>query len=224
LKDLTKGGTRSPSASSASSARQGRSAVVSCVWSAALLSAALLFAGCGSSVTEFEQQLSPARETFGTCAVCHSGLANRMLDTGGHASLRIKCERCHDQLLEVDAGPGHRSVPACAECHRSEETHQDPEAGTEGQCLVCHTPHGSPNLFLVRERIVTPEDIERPIVLNNLEGLADGSFASISDPGSGVCEVCHTTTLYYRNDGTGEDHFPFTCFTCHSHGDGFIAR
>jgi hypothetical protein len=77
---------------------------------------------------------------------------------------------------------------------------------------------------LVRESIVTPEDIERPIVLNNLEGLADGSFASISDPGSGVCEVCHTTTLYYRNDGTGEDHFPFTCFTCHSHGDGFIAR
>jgi hypothetical protein len=77
---------------------------------------------------------------------------------------------------------------------------------------------------LVRERIVTPDDTASPIDFTNLDGLADGSFASVSEPGSGLCEVCHSTTRYYRNDGTGEDHFPFTCFTCHSHGDGFAPR
>lgn len=175
-------------------------------------------------MTYFDQELPPARETYGTCAVCHSGLANHMFDTGGHGSLRVKCERCHKQQLDIDAGPGHRSIPACADCHRDQMTHEDPEAGTKSECLVCHTPHGSVNLFLVRTRILTPEESTVPIVFDNLDGLADGSFASVSDPGTGVCEVCHTTTRYYRNDGTGEEHFPFTCFTCHPHDDGFAPR
>lgn len=192
--------------------------------SAGLLLVAALLAGCGGSVTEFDQQLPPARETYGACAVCHSGLANHMFDNGGHGSLRIKCERCHEQLLEIDAGPAHRSIPACADCHRQQVTHQDPEAGTEAECLVCHTPHGSANLYLVRERIVTPDDTVSPIEFTNLEGLEDGSFASVSEPGSGLCEVCHSTTRYFRSDGTGEEHFPFTCFTCHPHSDGFAPR
>lgn len=189
--------------------------------SAGALLAALLVAGCGSDVKELEQELPPARETYGVCAVCHSGIANRLYDNGGHGSLRIKCERCHEQQLEIDAGPGHRSIPACADCHRKQMTHHDPEAGTEAECLVCHTPHGSPNLFLVRQRIITPDDTAAPIELTNVEGLADGGFASVSDPGTGLCEVCHSTTRYYRNDGMGEEHFPFTCFTCHTHPSGF---
>lgn len=188
---------------------------------AGVLLAVLLVAGCGSDVKEFEQELPPARETYGACAVCHSDVANRMFDNGGHGSLRIKCERCHEQLLDIDAGPGHRSIPACADCHGKQMTHQDPEAGTKEECLVCHTPHGSPNLFLVRQRIITPDGTAAPIEFTNVEGLADGGFASVSDPGTGLCEVCHSTTRFYPNDGMGEEHFPFTCFTCHTHAAGF---
>jgi hypothetical protein len=39
-----------------------------------------------------------------------------------------------------------------------------------------------------------------------------------------VCEVCHTTTRFYRSDGTGEAHFGFPCYTCHPHDVGFLPR
>lgn len=158
---------------------------------------------------------------YGECAYCHTELAASMVNTGGHASLAIKCVACHDNLEPDNPGPGHASVPECLDCHTVQQTHFDPGAGTPSECQVCHTPHGSPNLLLVNTFILTPEGGEAPITFTNLEGRADGSFASASDPGTGVCEVCHTDTLYYRSDGTGEPHFTFPCYTCHPHAEGF---
>jgi predicted CXXCH cytochrome family protein len=158
---------------------------------------------------------------YGECAYCHTGIAANLVDTGGHANLSIKCQACHDDLMPDDPGPGHATIPACADCHSEQQTHFDPAAGTAGECQVCHTPHGSPNLVLINTAIRTPEDTTAPIVFTNLEGLADGSFASASDPGTGICEVCHVDTLYYRSDGTGEPHFTFPCYTCHPHSGGF---
>jgi predicted CXXCH cytochrome family protein len=187
--------------------------------------AAVLAVACGADGTKrFRGEAPSADETYGQCAFCHRGLAEKMTATGGHGSLELKCEFCHDDLLPGDVGPGHRSVPACPDCHPGPATHQDPAAGTDRECVVCHTPHGSPNLLLVREVVETPSFGPRPVELTNLQGLSDGGLASSTDPGSGICETCHTTTLYYRGDGTGEDHFPFTCFTCHPHGDGFAPR
>jgi predicted CXXCH cytochrome family protein len=48
----------------------------------------------------------------------------------------------------------------------------------------------------------------------------------------GICEVCHTTTRCYRNDGSGEEHRLYSaggddgspgsdCMACHSHSDNF---
>jgi hypothetical protein len=39
----------------------------------------------------------------------------------------------------------------------------------------------------------------------------------------GICEVCHTTSAYHRNDGTGDQtHHPQReCTPCHSHNNGF---
>ena len=93
--------------------------------------------------------------------------------------------------------------------------------GTVKECTNCHTPHGSTNLFLVNEQIRTPSGGTRNVVFNNLLGLADGSFASVSQPGSGLCETCHTRTEFFRADGSGEPHFPYACFTCHPHAGGF---
>jgi hypothetical protein len=51
--------------------------------------------------------------------------------------------------------------------------------------------------------------------------LADGSYASSTHPGTGVCETCHTQTRYYRADATGLPHFTIPCVSCHEHVIGF---
>jgi predicted CXXCH cytochrome family protein len=183
---------------------------------------AFTLAACGTNgAPKYEGDAPSAEVTYGTCAFCHQALAVEMTATGGHHDLDLKCESCHADETPGQVGPGHRSVPACADCHGAQQTHEDPAAGTAGECTVCHTPHGSPNLFLVRTQIETPSGGEREVEFTNLLGLADGSFASVSDPGSGLCETCHTTTRYYRSDGSGETHFPYACFTCHPHAGGF---
>jgi hypothetical protein len=78
----------------------------------------------------------------------------------------------------------------------------------------------SSNIALVREEILTSEG-ERAVEFTNLNGLADGGFASVTQPVDGVCQVCHTTTRFYRADGSGEPHFTFPCYTCHNHAAGF---
>lgn len=182
-----------------------------------------LVAACANPGAPIEGGSTPPLDpiaVYGDCAFCHDPIATSLTVNGGHGSLAIKCQVCHEQLLDIP-GPGHESVPQCATCHPAKETHHDPAAGTPQQCQVCHTPHGSPNLFLVNTSILTPQDEEAPITFTNLTGKADDSFASVSDPGTGVCEVCHTTTKFYNNTGTGEPHFGFPCYTCHPHDAGF---
>ena len=78
----------------------------------------------------------------------------------------------------------------------------------------------SSNIALVREEILTAEG-PRAVEFTNLNGLADGGFASVTLPVSGVCQVCHTATLFYRADGSGQPHFTLPCYTCHTHSAGF---
>jgi len=41
----------------------------------------------------------------------------------------------------------------------------------------------------------------------------------------GICQVCHTQTLYWRNDGTGTEHYNGErCTSCHDHTQGFKAE
>jgi predicted CXXCH cytochrome family protein len=181
-----------------------------------------LVAACDKGAPQYSGTVPPTNPVavYGECAYCHSE-AVTLAANGGHGSLEISCQFCHDDLEPDDPGPGHATVPVCSDCHTSQQTHMDPAAGTPQECLVCHTPHGSPNLLLVDTIIATPQGGEAPILFTNLEGRADGSFASASDPGSGICEVCHTTTIFYPSDGMGEPHFTFPCYTCHPHGAGF---
>ncbi len=164
-----------------------------------------------------------AEARFGDCAICHNELAVKAA-VSAHGTLRINCGQCHTDLEPGNVGPMHRNVPRCADCHSQQQTHQDPAVGTTMECAGCHTPHGSTNLYLIREQILTPSGKTPSVQLTNLLGLADGSLASVSQPGSGVCEVCHTTTMFYRSDGSGQQHFPFACFPCHPHAGGFAPR
>jgi predicted CXXCH cytochrome family protein len=189
----------------------------------ALLPSLELLIGCGADgAPQYPGGPPTVEATYGQCAFCHSGLGARMVLYGGHGSLSVNCESCHSEDLTPGfVGPDHRSVPACADCHGEEMTHEDPAAGTPQACLQCHTPHGSPNLFLVNEQITDPDAVVHDVDFTNLGGRDDGGFASASDPGTGLCEVCHTTTAYYRNDGTGSAHFTNTCVVCHTHAAGF---
>lgn len=161
---------------------------------------------------------------FGTCTFCHRTTTDRALQFT-HGSLTLECSQCHAGGEAEAFGPGHRTVTACVVCHGDERTtHHDPALGTPYECANCHEPHGAENLFLIREFLLTPQGEVRAVRFENLRGQDDGGFTSLTQPGSGLCEICHTTTRFFRNDGTGEPHFGFPCFTCHPHALGFSVK
>lgn len=151
------------------------------------------------------------------CPLCHEAEAARFELPSRHSE-RFACSGCHAEVT-VEPGPRHRAIAACADCH---DTTSHAPGGSALPCAQCHEPHGTTNRSLVVDMLQTTQDGLVDILFDNIKGRADGSFASISDPGSGVCEVCHTTTAFYRADGSGPNgHFTFSCIACHEHQDGF---
>lgn len=188
-----------------------------------VIAAVLLAAACGhDGAPQYGGSPPTIDQVYGQCNFCHGEVAVPMYAFGGHGGFKVVCQTCHDEdLTPGRVGPDHRNVPACNDCHTKQQTHMDPAAGTPQQCLVCHTPHGSPNIYLVNTDITTPSGYVAPIDFTNLNGKADGSFASETDPGTGVCEVCHATTTHYNSEGTGTPHFTNNCVVCHKHGAAF---
>jgi len=154
------------------------------------------------------------------CTLCHAAEGARFAKPSAHAA-RFACSSCHVEQSPTP-GPEHRGIRACGDCH-DYVTHSPPGRAPV-PCTQCHDPHGTDNTHLVLEQITTTSGAERPIVFNNINGLADGSFASPSNPGTGICEVCHTQTRFYRADGSGESHFPYSCIPCHRHAQGFAPQ
>lgn len=109
---------------------------------------------------------------------------------------------------------------ACADCHQT-ATHM------ALNCMTCHTAHNTANLSLVRESVRTPDGMLSGVVFTSATGA--NSFADGGAVRDGICEVCHTQTLYYRRDGsvldnhtgTGIDYTGFDCTACHTHASGF---
>jgi hypothetical protein len=151
------------------------------------------------------------------CTICHATEGEAFAKPSKHSTL-FACSGCHAEVTPTP-GPGHRALEQCSACHADVRTHAPP--GYDFPCTQCHDPHGTDNIDLVLDAITTPLGTTPRIVFDNLLGRADGSFASASAPGSGVCEICHTTTLFYRAHGDGLPHFTFSCLPCHWHSRGF---
>lgn len=154
------------------------------------------------------------------CAICHPQEAARLAKPSQHGE-RFLCGDCHEEISPAP-GPAHRTILDCADCHTT-QTHA-PTGAAPLPCVQCHDAHGTDNIKLVLEEVMTTSGALRTIQFDNLLGKQDGSFASASMPGTGICEVCHTTTQFYRGDGSGAAHATFSCKPCHLHSSGFAPQ
>jgi predicted CXXCH cytochrome family protein len=161
--------------------------------------------------------------TDASCSSCHPDETARLAKANLHHDKFVgQCSRCHAEV-QSEPGPGHRAISACADCHSAERvaTHAP---GVGIPCTQCHEPHGTDNIRLVRDVIHTIQGADQPVHFDNLDGMADGSFASASAPGTGLCEICHTRTQFYRADGSGAPHYTVPCIRCHPHATGFLPQ
>jgi hypothetical protein len=89
-------------------------------------------------------------------------------------------------------------------------------------CTDCHDSHGGTNnLHLVREVIDTWYSGFRDVTFITYHG--PNSYADGDTVYDGVCEVCHTETVYHRNNPSGDHtHNAGTkCTGCHVHDYSF---
>jgi predicted CXXCH cytochrome family protein len=158
------------------------------------------------------------------CTVCHADQAARLAKTSlHHAEFSGRCSTCHAEA-RPEPGPGHRATSACADCHAEARVATHVPVGTAIPCTQCHEPHGSDNARLVREVVHTSQGADQPVRFTGPDARVDGGFASASGPGTGLCEVCHTRTQFYRADGGGAAHYTEACALCHPHERGFAPR
>jgi hypothetical protein len=111
-------------------------------------------------------------------------------------------------------------------------------------CTTCHTPHGTTNIYLIRQTIDTPDgsnwatsgspsvtvDFRKKSTSDSPNpGVADGVMGSGAAGTTNVCMVCHSLTSHFRWNGSGSDQLHGDvggeagndCTVCHSHKNGF---
>ncbi|MEN8155438.1 MAG: CxxxxCH/CxxCH domain-containing protein [Bacteroidota bacterium] len=139
----------------------------------------------------------------------------------------IECSSCHQtHYAPTSDGTLLRQAnddALCTSCHT---------LGTHNGmgCNDCHQPHNTnkSNIYMIRNSITTPSSGDKTVVFTALTGT--NSFADGDATYDGICEVCHTSTLHYRNDGSGgdQDHTSsggpmdgLDCKGCHPHNSNF---
>ncbi len=142
----------------------------------------------------------------------------------------LSCHRAHGSPYPKMLRWDPTATDACAVCHtlKVAETPGQYHVATVTDCTACHTSHGdgppdfeeNNNGCLVAEVITTPNSGNKNVTFPS-GGAND--FIRGAPNYDGVCEVCHTTTSYHRNDSTG-DHTHYanqSCTDCHSHAAEF---
>ena len=144
---------------------------------------------------------------------------------------KIECSSCHgvhDVTGTLDLATNGNLLRApnndnlCTSCHLYE--------GHNGfSCNTCHQTHNTDktNIYMIRNSIVTPNSGTKSVLFASQTGT--NSFADGDVTYDGICEVCHTMTAHYSNDGSAADQHHTSqggqdgsnCTTCHPHGDSF---
>lgn len=165
--------------------------------------------------------------TNDVCGLCH--------DVSRHQSgaVRLWATPGREDSVLVLSGDPTRDAAAdetlttfCNKCHRPThyEVH-DPAGGWTVGCGSCHSIHDPDgvNLSLVRGEIFDRASGElRPVTFTALTG--PGSFSDGAGAADGICQICHSSTAFHRNDGSGAAHMEGeNCTECHTHESGFAA-
>ncbi len=162
----------------------------------------------------------------------------------------INCLSCH-RSHGTPGGSHLRWDPtqwnACATCHLTKRSSIEGQYICDAidDCNDCHTSHGrslrfqyeeSPGVFRAEDEFGGDHDNKALVWMKMdfygpVEHTADEVLFPIPgdspyvlgvEPYNGICEVCHTGTLYWKNDGTGDPHYggpgaEEQCNACHLH-------
>jgi|GEM_PF-1502145 len=145
-------------------------------------------------------------------------------DSPHHVTHGVNCNSCH---LRPYIYPSPRpewwfSDHLCKSCHvetgfaKAVQTHLGGDTLT---CNVCHSPHyHQPQFERYFIRNENPMGESNGMFFNNATDFVHGAPNF-----DGICEICHTQTNYYRNDGSdgGTHNTGSNCITCHKHENGF---
>lgn len=190
------------------------------------------------SYSELSYNHSTPNDTIKTCMDCHADLIS---EEEVHSPAKKKCERCHETngnehpLDNIVAFTLADTIPnLCYSCHdpKNEEDHvHDPIQ--KGECLLCHSPHSSPNLYLVTADPISKlcdqcHTLDIPEANMTHQAITDGDCQGCHNPHqadnekflnstntSGLCRSCHRNQ---RKELKLEHvHSPFKedCFKCH---------
>lgn len=161
--------------------------------------------------------VGPDPAVVARCLGCHSGTVGDAWQNASSHEALFDCDGCHHIGGDIPHSKPP-ALPTCDTCH-SNVTHQG------AACTGCHDPHGSPNAFLIKPAMGLPDGGTAPIHFTAPQGAsADGLVrAGVTGQiaGTGLCEVCHSTTAHYSASGGGSPHSTAWCATCHSHAAGF---
>ncbi len=183
---------------------------------------------CGTDCTVYEFDLD-------TVALALTNdrhfLSFRVVDNSNNETIVTRPFRVNNTAGEA-AGGGKllrrmASAQLCIDCHdlptHSSQMTSFKYGGWSVDCLSCHTPHLTTNIYLIREQILTPKSGPRAVSFTARTTGTD--YTTPAATYTGICEVCHTRTTHHRNDDSaGADHShgeASSCTGCHGHDVGF---
>lgn len=130
------------------------------------------------------------------CTACHDNTSNHIGVTGGTkrllsgltGSTNAECNFCHQNPAKVT--PQHLGM--------------QPHVGFANTCAACHDPHGTINSNMVQT-----------VMSSTTVSFSGTNY--VNPQGTGVCQACHTATIYYKKNVAEANHPDSGCLDCHAH-------